>query len=297
MRAEPEQGERWKQWALLLAVQLGRILPRAAAYGLARLAGDAAYYLRAGARRDVEDNMRHVMGGAAPAAAVRRAAREAFRNVARYYVDLIRLPRTPPEQLLALSRIDGLERLRSLLESRRGVVIASAHFGNPEVAVQVGAILGLDILVLAEPLQPPAFARLMRRLRSAYGPRYREVGFGAVAEALRQLRSGGGVAIACDRDIQGTGALLPFFGAETRMPLGAVELAARTGAVLLPAYCRRQGHGFHIVFEEPLELVDTGRPKADALVNARALLARIEAWLRADPGQWMVLERVWQASA
>ncbi|HEY4685207.1 MAG TPA: lysophospholipid acyltransferase family protein, partial [Dehalococcoidia bacterium] len=133
-------------------------------------------------------------------------------------------------------------------------------------------------------------------LRSAYGPRYLDVGFAAVAAALRHLRAGGGVAIACDRDIQHKGEPLPFFGVETSMPLGAVELAARTGAALIPGYCRRRGDGFDIVFEEPVELVKTGRPKEDALVNARALLARVEPWLRADPGQWMVLERIWGTS-
>jgi len=289
-------GERWKQWTLMLAVRLGHVLPRGAAYGLARLAGDAAFFMRRGVRADVEDNMRHVLGEDAPGSAVRAAAREAFRNVARYYVDLIRLQHTTAQQLLESVHIEGLDRVKSRLDAGQGVVVATAHFGNPEAAAQVGPVLGLNMLVLAEPLQPPAFARLMRRLRSAYGPRYLDVGFAAVAAALRHLRAGGGVAIACDRDIQHKGEPLPFFGVETSMPLGAVELAARTGAALIPGYCRRRGDGFDIVFEEPVDLVKTGRPKEDAIVNARALLARVEPWLRADPGQWMVLERIWGTS-
>ena len=295
--ASARDDEHWKQWALMVAVRLGHVLPRGATYGLARLAGDVSFHLRTRARRDVEDNMRHVMGAEAPAEAVSAAAREAFRNVARYYIDLIRLPQTKPAQLLASVRIEGLERVKSRLDAGQGVVVATAHYGNPEAAAQVGPVLGLNMMVLAEPLQPPAFARLMRQLRSAYGPRYVDVGFGAVAAALRHLRAGGGLAIACDRDIQHKGAPVPFFGVETDMPLGAVELAARTGATLIPAYCRRRGDGFDIVFEEPVELVNTGHAKADALVNARSLLDRVEPWLRADPGQWMVLQRIWPASA
>jgi lauroyl/myristoyl acyltransferase len=287
--------QRSKEWALQGGILLGGLLPRPAAYAMARLGGDAAFVARRGARRDVEDNMRHIMGANAPPDAIRRAAREAFRNVARYYVDLIRVPRMKPDQLLQEVRLHDFERLKSRLDAGQSVVVATAHFGNPELAVQVGAVLGVNTLVLAEPLEPPAFARLMKRIRSTYAPRYEDVGFSGVAEAIRHLRAGGGcLAITCDRDLQGKGVPLPFFGAFAKLPLGAVELAVRTGAVLMPGYCRRSSNGFDIYFEEPVELVSTGRPKEDALANARSLLARVEPWLRSDPGQWMVLERIWK---
>jgi KDO2-lipid IV(A) lauroyltransferase len=135
----------------------------------------------------------------------------------------------------------------------------------------------------------------MEQIRSANSPRYEDVGYRGVSEAIRHLRAGGGcLAITADRDIQRNGVPLTFFGTPAMLPLGAVEFAARTGAALMPAYCRREGHGFEIYFEDPLVLAGTGRPREDALVNAAALLARIESWLRADPGQWMVLERIWK---
>ncbi len=136
------------------------------------------------------------------------------------------------------------------------------------MGVQVGSILGLDILILAEPLQPPAFAETMAHLRSYFKPRYEDVSFGAVANAIRHLRAGGVLAITCDRDIQKNGTPLPFFGTVTRMPLGAVELAQRTGAALIPGYCKRSERGFDIYFEAPIELCDTGKPKVDAVTNA-----------------------------
>ncbi len=288
-------GERWKQWSLSLAAALGGRLPRPIAYGLAKLACDLAYRMRKGAREDVEDNMRHVMGPEASPAAVQGSAREAFRNVGRYYTDLIRLPGTTPARLLEKEiRVYGLEILKDAAAAGRGVVAASAHLGNPEMAIQVAAQLEVDVLVLAEPLAPPAFARLMRRIRSTFGPRYVDVGYGALAEALRHLRGGGLLAITCDRDIQGTGVPLPFFGEPAPLPLGAVQIAARTGSLLVPGYCRRRPGGLDVVFEAPVDLVDSGDPHEDAIVNARAVLARVEPWLHADPGQWMVLERIWK---
>jgi KDO2-lipid IV(A) lauroyltransferase len=162
------------------------------------------------------------------------------------------------------------------------------------MAVQVAGVLGLDTLVLAEPLQPPSFAARMERIRNQFGIRYVDVGYGAIAECIRHARKGGVLAIAADRDIQGKGVPVDFFGEPTRVPLGAAELAMRTGAALMPAYCKRVGDGFEVVFEDPLELVHTGNAKSDAVANTRALFARFEAWLREDPGQWMVLDRIWK---
>jgi KDO2-lipid IV(A) lauroyltransferase len=239
--------------------------------------------------------MRHVLGVDAPAERIKHYAREAFRNVARYYVDLVRLPVTTPQELLQERvRLIGFDKMQALQAAGRGVIVGTAHYGNPEMAVQVAGVLGLDVLVLAEPLQPPSFAARMERIRSQFGIRYVDVGFGAIADCIRHARKGGVLAIAADRDIQGKGVAVEFFGDLTRVPLGAAELAMRTGAALMPAYCRRAGDGFEVVFEDPIELTSTGNTKDDALTNTRALFARFEAWLRDDPGQWMVLDRIWK---
>jgi KDO2-lipid IV(A) lauroyltransferase len=285
----------WKQWSLTAAMRLGTLLPRNVSYGLAKVMGDLAYAFRTGARWDVHDNIRHVLGKDASHEDLRRYGREVFRNVARYYADLVRLPKTTPAELLEERvQLTGYDRLTSVLESGRGVIVATAHYGNPEMAVQVAGALGLDVLVLAEPLQPPAFAKQMERIRSQFGTKYIDVGFGAIADCIRHARKGGVLAIAADRDIQGKGVPVPFFGEPTRVPLGAADLAQRTGAALLPAYCKRTRDGFEVVFEEPIELVNTGHAKDDALTNTRALFERFEAWLRKDPGQWMVLDRIWK---
>jgi len=45
----------------------------------------------------------------------------------------------------------------------------------------------------------------------------------------------------------------------------------------------------------PMELVRTGNFDEDARTNARRLLKLFEFKLRSDPGQWAVLESIWDA--
>lgn len=288
----------WKYYALLTSYRLLGRLPDRARYAIGRIIADLIYLLRSRMRRDVIANMRQVMGPDASERQVRRTAREAFRNVGRYYADLIHIPHLDVQRFLR-ERLDleGLEWLEQARTSGRGAVVVSAHFGNPEMAVQGLAAAGLHVFALTEPLEPSALSDFTHWLRSRHGHRYRTVGFGAVKEAIHHLKQGGLVAILLDRDVGGTGVPMQFCGAETRIPLGAVDLALRTGADLIPAWVWRiPGYRFRARIGPSLELVRTGHAEQDLRLNAQRLMALFEERLRSDPGQWAVLEPIWRAN-
>jgi KDO2-lipid IV(A) lauroyltransferase len=76
--------------------------------------------------------------------------------------------------------------------------------------------------------------------------------------------------------------------------VGAVELATRTGATIIPIFVyRKNDNACEAFLEAPLELVNSGDSQTDLKTNVRRLLERFEAHLRRDPGQWTVLETVW----
>ena len=285
----------WKYYALRLAYLLLCRLPLSVLYGIAHVAGDASYLARAGARRGVMANMRRVMGAEASEREVRRAAREVFRNAARYYADLIYVPRMDLQRFAREKlELTGLEYILDAQRAGRGVVVTGAHFGNPDMATQGLAASGLRVLGLTEPLQPQALSDFTHWLRSHHGHEYRPATFGGIKEAVRQLKRGGILCILSDRDVGGTGVPMEFVGAEASIPLGSVDLAMRTGADLIPAWARRlPGYRFEARIGPPVEPVRTGDYDADVRATARRLLAVFERELRADPGQWAVLEPIW----
>ena len=287
----------WKYYTLRLAyILLGRLSLRTL-YGIAHFFGDGAFYFRRNARSAVIANMRQVMGPEASERQVRRMAREVFRNAARYYADLLYIPRMDVKRFYEEQlSIEGMEYLREAERSGRGAIMVTGHFGSPELVVQVLASQGFRVYSLTEPLQPPALSDFTIWLRSRHGHEYRAISFGAIKEVIRRLKSGRIVALMLDRDVGGTGVPMEFCGAMTRIPLGAVELALRTGADLIPAWAWRvDGFRFRSVVGPPLELVRTGNFDEDARTNARRLLKLFEFKLRSDPGQWAVLESIWDA--
>jgi lauroyl/myristoyl acyltransferase len=289
----------WKYYVLRLAYLLLSPLPLRVLYGIARLVGDGAYRFRGDTRRAVASNMRRLLGPEASEAEVQRAAREVFRNATRYYADLIHLRKLNIERFYnERYDIEGEEYLKEAEESGRGAVIVGTHFGNPEMAVQPLAAKGYSIMGLTEPLEPKALSDFTHWMRSLKGHVYRTYRYEGLKETIRRLKSGGLVAILFDRDVAGTGVPMQFCGAEARIPVGPVELAMRTGADLIPAKSwRMPNYSFKVRVEPPMKLVRTGDFDADVIENTKRMLPIFEEQLRSDPGQWAVLETIWEEDA
>ena len=176
--------------------------------------------------------------------------------------------------------------------SRRG------HVGNPEQLMRAIGRLGFDVLVLTEPLSPPALHRLVHELRQAPGVRFVPADRSGVRQAIEQLRRGGMLGVLADRDVLGSGRLLPFFGAPARLPTGAVELALRMNARLIVGFVRPPGGGrVRVTLDPPLALRRTGDREADVAAGMAELLTALEGGIRAAPEQWFVLHPVWDEPA
>lgn len=290
----------WKFVLFMVALHtLGR-LPLPLLYGLVSRVAELIYILSPKLRHNVWDNLRHVMPADTPKSQIRAAARQVFRNVALYYADLLRMPRLDIDHFFHHRFVfhGFYERLLPAVRAGNGVIVISAHCGNPELAVQGLLPVGVHVLALTEPLKPPRLSRLVDRLRCAPGHTFMPVGVASVKRVFQTLRGGGVAALMGDRDIQGPKALLPFCGAETLMPTGPIEVALRTGATVIPSFsARRDRYTIEVHIEEPLALERTGDPEGDVRLGTLRFLERLERRLRADPGQWAVLEAIWDTPA
>jgi KDO2-lipid IV(A) lauroyltransferase len=218
--------------------------------------------------------------------------------VAYYYADLAQLPQMDINQFFRERlKYTGIEEhIRPQLAAGRGVVMLSAHVGCSEMAGQALIPLGIPCFAVTEPVKPERLARMLNEIRMSKGVVFMPVGVPAVKRIVRILRSGGTVALMGDRDISGPKMLLPFFGEETWLPTGPVEVALRTGAAIVPSFSARRGrYVIDAVAEEPIEIERTEDFQADVKAAMLEFIKRMEARLRAEPEQWLVFERLWDA--
>ena len=284
-------------YALRVLSCLARYLPRSWLYYAAEIAAALALPLLERRRIRIRNNLQRIHPEHPPAQLDRDTA-SVIAETARYYVDLALLPSISPQRVLDRHlHVSGLHHLLDAHRAGRGVVLTTAHISNPEVAVKALAALGIPAVALVEQLDDPRHLETVNAARAAVGIDFLPATKLGVATALRTLRSGGVVCVLWDRDRQGGGACVPFFGRQARFPVGAVDLAIRADAQLLPLYAvRRSGPDrlqFDVTFLSPLELLIVGNRALDARTNTANLVRLFEPIIAAHAGQWRVPESPW----
>lgn len=271
------------------------ILPSRIGYPIFSLIGSLAYLLAKPARAAVESNLGRVLGPGADQARLKATARRVFQNAAKNYFDLFRLPRLASAQVEKILTIHNWDRLEQSLAMGRGLILATAHFGNFDLVGQVLAGRSFRVTALAEPLQPPQLFRLVTALRNSQGLCFEPVGPAALRSVLRALRRGEIVGLACDRDLQGNGLNVPFFGEETRLPAGAIFLALKTGSPIVPAFVvRERNNTFTAYVEEPITFGEAETEDDLVLAGARRMASLLEKYIGRYPDQWVVFEPIWK---
>ncbi len=270
-----------------------KFVHEAIGYPLFSAFGVLSYWLMPARRRLSERNFRQVLGPDAPPATVRARAVEASRTLACNYYELFHMRGYSREAIRARMQIEGLEHIEAALQRGRGAILASLHFGNIETLLQVPSLYPyMRFMMLVERMNNPGLLKIMSELRASMGVDI--VTTDELRKLVRRLKENGVVALACDRDVTGTGAVIDFFGGPARLPEGPARLAARTGAALIPAYgWRDPGGSLQVRITPALDLAATGDADADARVNTRRLVDWLERTIRERPGQWMPFYPIW----
>jgi KDO2-lipid IV(A) lauroyltransferase len=283
---------------LRVADLLAWALPRRAAYALADLIGRAWYRLAPDRRALVAANLARVsaaLGRPTTGLAFRRMVRDAFIEHARYYLEMVRIPHYSVEQLGEMVTTDEWDRWGPFL--RNGAVIATLHIGNPEPYGSFMAAHGLHAIVPVEEIRPKALFEFIFARRGTG----RGIESVRLSEArrpmIKELRAGGIVALASDRDLTGTGEPTELFGALTRLPTGPASLALMTGKPLVAAACYRVGPERFRAVGWSVEAELTGDRRADAAALTQAVARRFEEAIAIAPEQWFgSFQAIWPDS-
>ncbi len=269
-----------------------RLPPRLGYYLMGQVG--AAIYRWSPARQHVEANISHVVAQPADSPAVQRIAREVFRNQAKNYFDLLRVAALTPEQIAATVReVRGLEHVDRALARGHGIVLASAHFGNIDLAGQIMALRGYRVTALAEHIRPERLFEYVRRQRESHGMAFIAIDR-FLRPAFRALRANEIVGSAIDRNVSDAGRLVDFFGRPARLPDGYLRLALHTGAALVLCFCRRlTDNTFAITVEPEIELHRDDAQEDAIAAGQRRVISLFEGYLSQFPDQWVYFQPVW----
>jgi KDO2-lipid IV(A) lauroyltransferase len=273
--------------------ELARVVPPAIGGALADGLARAMRVAWPARRTQVARTLSRVTGGALRGAELDRAVDEVFANYARYWHEFFRMPAMSRGDILAAVDLEGFEHLEDARARGRGAILALPHLGNWDIAGAHLAARGVDIVAVAETVEPAALFEWFVDARRRIGIDVIALGPESGAAVSRALADNRVVCLLADRDIAGGGIDVEFFGERTTVPGGPALLALRTGAALLPgsAYFTRDGHTARI--GAPIPAVREGRLRADVERVSASVVRHLEAAIRERPEQWLLMQPNW----
>ncbi len=245
-------------------------------------------------RRITLTNLKFAYGDTLDPAARERLAREVFCHFVRFAWELVELLLAPLSLIKRKVIIEGDEHMEAALAQGRGAIAIAAHTGNWEYTVMGYGLLCRPGVAVGRELDQPWAARLARYLRQRGGNAMvaKQKGMKGI---MGYLRRNWPVGIVIDQNTTTAGGLLvDFFGKPARTT-PVVALLARRGVPVLPTLSRRLPDGRHLmVIMPPLPLKKTSDAQADIQRHLELQSRVIEAWVRAEPAQWLWLHRRWK---
>ena len=226
---------------------------------------------------------------------IRRAVQKSYESYARYYIETFRLPLLNAKQIQSGVSIEGFEHIESGLQLGKGVILALPHLGGWEWSGRWLIQHGHRLNAVVEKLESPQLFEMFLQLRKKYGVQVIPLDDSAGVAVQQALARNEIVALLSDRDIQGTGIEVEFFGERTTIPTGPAFFALRTGAALVPlaTYFSKRLDGHETIVRPALEVRRLATLREDLQRISQDLAYELELLIRRDPAQWHLFQPNW----
>lgn len=279
---------------------MARTLPPEWVARLAAATAEQAVWRRASVRGAILANVGAVLDLPPSDPRVQETGRTMVSNHSRLWTDFLRWSsRRAALPAVLVARRSGTEHLLAARDAGRSAILLTAHVGNFELGGLFLRDLGIPVAVAYVPDPSPVVERHRAESRAALGVEGIPVTSSpfAFVPLLAALRAGRFVAMQGDRDVSGTGRLLPFFGRAASFPVGPFRLAAASGAPILPVFILMEPDGrYRILVEPPILLAPsprsrTGREPAELDAAMTRWVGILERVIRENPSQWYLFTR------
>ena len=191
-------------------------------------------------------------------------------------------------------KVIGHENLQELIKNKTAAVIVTGHFANWEVMAAALTQSGLPVRITYRKINNPYLDQRVRAQREAYGTKFlvQKSTHAGGRVLLRALGNQESVALLNDQKFN-EGIAVPFFGYNAMTATGAVRLALKTSAPLIPISVTRDKATFTVTIHDEIPLTQTGERDTDIENGVRKIVKFTEDWIKQNPDQWFWVHRRW----
>ena len=260
-----------------------------------RLLGLAGYVLDLRHRRIVVSNLKFAYPQWS-SRKIRMMARRIFQNIGVTMLQICQLFFLPKNDIIDKASVKGMDNLVNAINSKKGVIFISAHFGNWELGLLHSSYyIQSRIVLIARRIRFKMLDKWMHRLRSSSGNLLIDKK-GALSLMVRTIRKGRALGLLVDQaTTKAEGVNVKFFGHKVTATPVVAMLAIRYNCIVLPVFCvREKDNTYAMIYKKPLNFKKTNDLKTDITAYTQQITYIIEDMIRKYPEQWFWFHKRWK---
>jgi Kdo2-lipid IVA lauroyltransferase/acyltransferase len=191
--------------------------------------------------------------------------------------------------------VDGMEYLEEALSLDKGVIVASGHFGNWELAGRYIARTN-KLSVIYKKLRNRYFDEFNNKIRNDENCVLIEKKQ-ALRKILALLKKKYIVTIMVDQNARKNGVVIDFMGFPASTFVGTAKIAIKTGTPIVPGIAlRRKNDKNYLVFEPMIDVTKYSNSESSIKELTQYVSKRVEKYVVENPDQWFWVHRRWRGA-
>ena len=212
-------------------------------------------------------------------------------NYGRILAEYPHIPNFRKKKLDSYLKIEGLENLEKIKESKKPAVFISGHFNNFELMAMTIERQGIELSAVYRPLNNKFLNIVMEYLRKNYICKNQvKKGLKGVREALSYFKEGKSLAIMIDQRVT-EGVSVSLFGKNAYTTTIPAQFVKKFGCIIQPVFIQRVGGTkFELLFDKHLNF--------NKDQNIESITKKLNQWLEQkiiqNPDQWIWTHNRWK---
>lgn len=272
---------------------LVNIFPKNLQKKLGKGFGKVAYLLTKKRRKVAQNNLEIAFGEELDKKEIENIIKKVYKNLGFMLVEFVLLQKLDESNYENFVDIEGYKNLKNAFEEGNGIIIYGAHFGNWEWLGVFISLMGFPLNAIVQEQHNSYFDNYINNLRESKGVNIIKLGI-SIRKAYSKLKKGECVFILGDQDARDRGWKLNFFGKTASTYPGVIQLAERTGALIVPSFLIRKDFTDHKLVFYPPRKVEKGLSLKEKKQKLQSLNKLTEKVINENKEQWFWLHKRWK---
>jgi len=283
-------------WGCILLRLLGpliRSLPFYVSFSLGARLGELFYYFDRKHKAIAYANIKAAFGAELSPQGLKNLTKDFYRSFGENIIEILLIPLVDEAYINKYIILEGRQHIFEGFKKGKGVILVTVHAGSWEFSNVICANLGFVFNLFIRGQRYPRLNGLLNSYRNKKGCNLIQRQ-DQTRELVRALKSNQAIGMTADQGGK-AGTPVKFFGKYASMPSGAIRLALKYDAALIPAfYTRTKGPYIKAFIEPPLEIKKTGNLEQDIRDNLQALEHVFEKYILRYPREYLWSYKIWK---